>query len=180
MRDGCCFVAVDITVWTVLHFKAFIWSCLPLEESACKCLLAEDLACDQITPACYGRRENGTIVSCEKQDAGGHLPASSYLLARPGRWEQRSFCWDPKARSCHSKGSWLNHFGFINNFVLEVVVVNQTTSDDPSLLKINVWTMSSAGILGDDYLSRASYKDSLLLFPMFSITCLAFPISLND
>jgi len=56
--------------------------------------------------------ENDAITSCEKQDTGGHLPAPSYLLARPRRWEQRSFCWAPKARSCHSKESWHDHFGF--------------------------------------------------------------------
>ena len=33
----------------------FLWSYFPLEESAQECLLAEDLACDQITPAWYGK-----------------------------------------------------------------------------------------------------------------------------
>lgn len=56
-------MAIDITVWTILHLKAFLWSCLPLEESAQDSLLAEDLACDQITPACYGRLVDDTIVS---------------------------------------------------------------------------------------------------------------------
>jgi len=55
MRGGRCRVAINITLWTTLHLKAFLWSCLPLEESAQDCLLAEDLACDHITPAWYGR-----------------------------------------------------------------------------------------------------------------------------
>ena len=58
-------MAVAITVWTVLHLKAFLWSCLPSEDSAQDYLLAEYLACDQITPACYGRLGDDTIVSCE-------------------------------------------------------------------------------------------------------------------
>ena len=92
MKAGCCRVAAVITLWTASHLKAFLWSCLPLEESAQDCLPAEDLACDQIPPAWYGRLEDDTIISREKQDAGGHLPAPLYLLARPGRWKQRSFC----------------------------------------------------------------------------------------
>ena len=42
-----------------------LWSYLSLEESAQDCLLAEDLVCDQITPACYGRLGEDTTVSCE-------------------------------------------------------------------------------------------------------------------
>ena len=91
-----------------------------------------------------------------RQDTSWCLHTPSYLLARPRRWNKSS-CWNPKARSCHSKNSWLNHFG-INKFVLPlesitivtivtilsvvstviVVVVNQTTApDNPSLLKTN-------------------------------------------
>ncbi|XP_048786380.1 uncharacterized protein LOC125686444 [Lagopus muta] len=58
--DGCC-VAINIAVWTILH----LWNCLPSEDSAQDCLLAEDLACYQITPVCYGRLGDDTIVSCE-------------------------------------------------------------------------------------------------------------------
>jgi len=58
-------VAIKITVWTILHLKAFLWSCLPSEESTQDCLLVEDLACGQITSACYGRLGNDIVVSCE-------------------------------------------------------------------------------------------------------------------
>jgi len=83
-----------------------------------------------------------------------------------------------KARSYHSKQSWLNHFGLINKFVLplEIVamvntVVNGTTTpDNPPLLEINdyepCWTC------GGDYLPLASYKGSLLLFPIFFLLSL--------
>ena len=65
MRGGC-YVAINITVWTILHLKAFIWSCLPSEESAQDCLLAEDLAYYQITPASHGRLGD-TIVCCKSK-----------------------------------------------------------------------------------------------------------------
>ena len=62
-------MAINITVWTILHLKAFLWSCLTLEESdqdcLLDCLLVEDLSCDQITPVCYGRLGDDTTVSCE-------------------------------------------------------------------------------------------------------------------
>jgi len=58
-------VAASITVWTILHLNAFFWSCVPSEESAQDCLLVEDLACNQIIPACYGRLGDDTTVSCE-------------------------------------------------------------------------------------------------------------------
>ena len=58
-------MAINITVWTILHLIAFLWSCLPSEEGAQDCLLVEDLACDQVTPACYGRLRNDTIVCSE-------------------------------------------------------------------------------------------------------------------
>ena len=90
----------------------------------------------------------GMIPSCPvKNRMQVGIPATSYLLARPGRWEQRSFCWDPRARSCHCKESWLNHFGLISLYYhWKVVIVNRTTtSDDPPLLKINDWTINHAG-----------------------------------
>jgi len=65
---------------------------LPSEENAQDFLLAEDLACDQKLQFGMGELGNDTIIFYEKQDAGGHLPAPSYLLARSGRWELRSFC----------------------------------------------------------------------------------------
>ena len=92
MRAVCCHVAVGITLWTILHLKAFIWSCLPSEERAQDSYLVEDVSCDQKLQLGMGESENYTIISFEKQDAGGHLPAPSYLLARSRRWEQRSFC----------------------------------------------------------------------------------------
>ena len=36
-----------------------------MEDNAQDSLLAEDLDCDQITPVCYGRLGDNTIVSCE-------------------------------------------------------------------------------------------------------------------
>ena len=125
MRGECCQVAVSITF---LHLKIFLWRSLLLEESTKECSLVEDQSCDQIIPAWYRILGNDTIISCEKQGAGGHLPAPSYLLARPGWWVQRSFCWDAKARSCHSKESWLKHFRLINKFVLFLEIVNWTTT----------------------------------------------------
>ena len=63
-----------------------------LQKRAQECLLAEYLACDQKLQLGMGEVGKDTIVSHENRDAGGHLPAPSDLLARPGRWEQRSFC----------------------------------------------------------------------------------------
>ena len=40
-------VAISITWWTILHLKAFLCSCLPLEKSAEECLLEEGVGCDQ-------------------------------------------------------------------------------------------------------------------------------------
>ena len=93
--------------------------------------VAEDLACEQITPAWYGRLTDDTVVSCEDRIQVGVslLPLTGWLkFARPGRWEQRSSCWDPKARTCHSKKYWLHHFGLIYKFVLSLLgIVNWTT-----------------------------------------------------
>ena len=47
------------------HHCVDCFSCLPSEDSSQDCLLAEDLACDQITPACYGRLGDDPTVSCE-------------------------------------------------------------------------------------------------------------------
>ena len=119
MRGGCCRVAINITVWTILHLKAFLWSCLPPEESAQDCLLAEDLVRDQTTLTCYGRLGDYTVVCCE---ANIQVGASTLLLifwqGLEDRGKKRNSCWDPKDRSCHSKESWLNHFGLIYKFVM--------------------------------------------------------------
>ena len=72
MRGECHRMAIKITVWTILHLKAFLWSCLPPEESARECLLVEDLACVYIALTWYGKIGNDTVVSCGKQDAGGY------------------------------------------------------------------------------------------------------------
>jgi len=42
--DACYCVTINITLWT--FEGTFLQSCLPLEESAQECLLAEGLACD--------------------------------------------------------------------------------------------------------------------------------------
>ena len=55
--------------------------------------------------------------------------------------------------SCHSKESWLSHYGLKNKFVLPleivamitIVVVNRTMPNDP-LLKISDWTMNHIGL----------------------------------
>ena len=111
------------------------------------------------------------------------IPAPSYLLARPRRLEQRSFCWDPRTRNCHSKESWLNHFGLIYKFLLPLKSCCcqwnnnarwPTTTEDQ-------WLNYEPRLThGGDYLPLASYKDSLLLIPIFSITLLPFPFSLNN
>ena len=81
-------MVMNITVWTILHLKAFLWRCLPLEESAQEPLLAEHLACDYIAlfppQLGVGKLGNDTIVSCEKQDVGGH-PCS--LLSAGKAWK---------------------------------------------------------------------------------------------
>jgi len=90
MRGRCYHVAVGITVWTVLHLKAFLCGCLPSDGSAQKCSLAVDLASDQITGSVC---EIGGWYHCIlwRQDTSECLPAPSYLLAKPGRWEQKEF-----------------------------------------------------------------------------------------
>ena len=193
MRGGYCPVAINITVWTILHLKAFLWSYWPSEESAQDCLLVEHMACDQIIPACY-RIQWDTTVSCEGKIQVG--PSILPLICWEGQEDgnKRSSCWDPRARSCHSKKSWLNHFGLINKFVLPLesiavvttVTVEQLSSstEQQCLTTHHYWrSMTELRTMldhGDDYLPLASYRDSLLLFPVFSITLLPFPISLND
>ena len=75
----------------------------------------KDLPCDQITPVCYGRLGDDTIVSCEDKFLW-QFPISCevgvsifYLICWQGQGDgnKRSSCWEPKARSCHSKKSWL-------------------------------------------------------------------------
>jgi len=163
-----------------------------LEVSAQDCLLdcslEENLSCDQITPVCYGRLEDDTTVCCEDKIQVGVSILPLICWQGQGDGNKRSSCWDPKARSCHSKKSWLNRFELINKFVLPLeivaivfiiavvtILVNRTTPNDPPLLKINQTTYH-----GGDYLPLASSKDSLLLFPIFSIALLSFPFSLND
>ena len=95
---------------------------------------------------------------------------------RPLRWSE-GWSTSPMRKGwgnwdCHSKEGWLDHLGLIYTFVLllEVVTVNWTaTSNDPSLLKISVWTMSSAGIHGGDYLS--CFLQRLLAFISYLFYC---------
>ena len=77
---------------TISHLKVFLWRCLPSKGSDQECLLVEDLACEQITPAWYGRLGDDTIVSCEDRIQAGVslLPLICWLkFARPGRQEWR-------------------------------------------------------------------------------------------
>lgn len=187
--------AINITLWSILHLKAFLWNGLPSEESAQKHLLAEDLAYDQITSVSYGRLGNDIIVSCEEQDAHGHLPAPSHLLARPGSWEQRSFCWLQSQKLPLQREltqplwiwavtrkradsttvdlfiSWYSrcHHPHPNNNLKQPI-----TTEDQNLNYKQCWNS------GGDCLSLASYKDSLLLFPIFSIAHFPFSVSLHN
>ena len=152
MRGGCCSVAIGITVWKIAHLKTFFWSCLPLEE--CSGLFT-------------GKRSslwpNNSILPWR---IGGWYHCMLWrlpLICRQGPEDgnKRNSFWDPKARSCHSKRSWLDHFGLIYKFVLPsesfsiisivpvivaIVIVNRaTTPNNPPLLKItykqcwNLW-----------------------------------------
>ena len=67
MRVGCCHVAVNITLWTVLHLKAFISSCLPSEGN----IYWRKNWPVQITPARHRRLEDNTAVSCEDKTHAG-------------------------------------------------------------------------------------------------------------
>jgi len=151
MKGMCCCVAIIITLWTILHLKAFLWSHLPLKESAQDCLLAEDLTCDQITPNCYGRLGDDTIVFCEGKIQVGTSMLLLISWQGPEDGNRRSSCWVPKARSCHSKSSWLGHFGLISLYshwkvVITITVANRAvTPDDPSLPKITDCTTNHTG-----------------------------------
>ena len=62
------------------------------------------------------RLGDDTVVSCEGAiHVGVSLLCLSgwHTFARPGRWEERIHCWDPKATSCYSKRSWFHHFGLL-------------------------------------------------------------------
>jgi len=71
-------LAINITLGTILYLKDQ------------ECLLAEDLTCEQITPAWYRRLGDDIIVSCENRILlGASLLALICRLkcVRPGRWE---------------------------------------------------------------------------------------------
>jgi len=85
-------VAVHITV-----FSNFTFESISLKESAQDCLLAEDLACDQITPACYGRLEDDNSVcilyvfcECKIQVGASMLPLICWQGPEDGN--KRSSC----------------------------------------------------------------------------------------
>ena len=112
---------------TVLHLKAFLWRCLPSSQESRECsgLLTglftggiPVLNHFEITPACYGRLGDDTIVSCEDKIQVGTSILPLICWQGQGDGNKRSSCWDPKDRSCHSKESWLNHFELIYKFVL--------------------------------------------------------------
>jgi len=135
MRGGCCPVAVNITVWTIYIWKHFFGAvCLWLKsllDCLLGCLLVEDLSCDQITPVCYGRWGDDIIVSCEDKILVGVsiLPlicwqgpeddkkAVSAEIPEPVAANPRRADSTTSDSSCHSKESWLDHFGLINKFV---------------------------------------------------------------
>ena len=107
-----------------LHLKAFLWCCLPSAQELRECselftgLFTGRSVLWPITPVCYGRLGDDTTVSCEDKIQVGASILPLICWQGQGDGNKRSSCWDPKARSCHSKKSWLNHFGFINKFVL--------------------------------------------------------------
>lgn len=61
-------------------FESISLKILPSKGSDQECSLAEDLDCDQITPAWYWRLGDNSIISCEDRETTWCLPAPSYLL----------------------------------------------------------------------------------------------------
>ena len=94
MRSGCCFVAISITVWTIYIWKHFFGAV---------CLLKGVLrtvywtvywqkTCPGTTLHLFAVGDWGMIpLYPVRQDTSWGLHTSSYLLARPGRWEQKEF-----------------------------------------------------------------------------------------
>ena len=158
---------------TLLYGEFYIWKHLPPElfASGIKCLGAFIGGRSGLwLNSPYLVWENwGMIPSCPvKNRMQVGIPVPSYLLARPrdGSKGVSAEIPEPEAAtprraysttldlSCHSKESWLDHFGLINELVLPleivtvvtIVIVNRTTMpDDPPLLKINDWTMDHVG-----------------------------------
>ena len=130
--------AIRIPLWTVVHLKAFSWSCLPSKGRAQDCLLAEDLAWEKMKVVWYRRLGNDPNCILWRQESWP-LPASSDLLTSicfqtsgSGRQEQRSSWWDPKARSCHSKRTGLITLDYKQQFVLSLRVLDKWTTQVPT------------------------------------------------
>ena len=177
MRGGCCYVAVGITVWTILHLKTFLQSCLPLDSEL---FTGRSVLWPNNSSLVW---ETGEWHHSILWKTGCRWAPLCSLLSPGKAWKMgtKEFVLRSQSQKLPlqrelTQALWT----YLQVCTVAIIIVNQTRApDNPSLLKINVWTMSSAGIHGDDYLPLASYKDSLLLFPIFSISCLPFPISLN-
>lgn len=46
---------MDVIVCQLTSLCGFLWTCLPSKLRGQECLLAENLSCEQISPAWYGR-----------------------------------------------------------------------------------------------------------------------------
>ena len=85
-------MAINITVWTILHLKAFIWICLPSEENAQDCLLVEDLACDRELQLAMGDWGDDTIISREGKIQVGTSVFSLMFWQGPEDGNKRNSC----------------------------------------------------------------------------------------
>ena len=93
-----------------------------------------------------------------RQDTSWHLHTPHYLLARPGRWEQKEFLlrsnnWKLSLQKVLTQALWTYKYKLalplemVAIFAVTDVVtirVNGTMPNDPPLLKINDWTTNHA------------------------------------
>jgi len=118
---------MNTTFWTMLCLKAFLW-----QKGVTRTVYWWKMwpVSKQLLLG-TGDCEGDSTASCEDgiQVGTSLLPLIYWLkFSRPGNREQRRSCWDTKARSCHSKKSWLDHIVLINKFALSLLgVVNWTT-----------------------------------------------------
>jgi len=118
--------------------KASPCCCLPLKERAQDCLLAYNLAWEQMKPAWY---KSGRWYHCIlwRQDTS-LLPLICWLkFSRPG---SKEFLVRSRSQMLSLQKSWLSHFGLQVRVCVVVISphqLNNTTSDDPSLLETSTW-----------------------------------------
>ena len=199
MRGGCCLVAIKITVWTIYIWKHFFGAvCLrPKSQGNAQnclldCLLVEDLSCEQSLlweTGCY------TIISCEGKILVGISILPLICWQGQGDRNKRNFCWDPKARNCHSKRLtqplWTykyictairnhcsNRHGHHCHRCSGHCPHQQNCAQQPTSTEEQQLNYEPHWTHGGDYLPLAPYRDSLLLFPIFSTALLPFPVTL--